>query len=69
MRRLTGTAVLAAFAALALGACASSSPRHYSVTPRTEVVVKGEKKKDAQANYQVPPEAKQGSAGSTGSDR
>jgi hypothetical protein len=48
-------AVVAFVSAFALGACASSqSTRSY--TPQTVVVVKGAKKKAAQANYQVSPE-------------
>mgnify|MGYP006268159777 CR=1 FL=1 len=66
---MTRAALLAVAAGLALGACATSSPGKYSYTPRTEVTVKGGKKKDAQANYQVSPEAKLGSAGSGAGDR
>ncbi len=52
----TKLALLAA-TALALGACAStSSTSRYSVTPETQVVVRGEKKKAAQANFRVSPE-------------
>ncbi len=48
---------LLAVVALALGACAStSSTSRYSVVPETEVVVRGEKKKAAQANFRVSPE-------------
>jgi hypothetical protein len=61
--------VIGLLAAFALGACATPTPNRYSYTPKTEVVVKGGKKKAAQANYQVSPEEKQGSAGSAGSDR
>jgi PBP1b-binding outer membrane lipoprotein LpoB len=68
MSRLVATGLLAAFA-VTLGACATSTPTKYSYTPKTEVVVKGGKKKDVQANYQVSPEEKQDSAGSAGSDR
>jgi PBP1b-binding outer membrane lipoprotein LpoB len=66
MSRLFAIGLLAAFG---LAACATSTPTKYSYTPKTEVVVKGAKKKDVQANYQVSPEERQGSAGSAGSDR
>jgi PBP1b-binding outer membrane lipoprotein LpoB len=66
MKRVTLIAILAAFT---LGACATSGNSKYSYTPKTEVTVKGGKKKDVQANYQVSPESKPGSAGSGGSDK
>ncbi len=48
---------LLAVTALALGACAStSSTTKYSVTPETQVVMRGAKKKPAQANYRQAPE-------------
>ncbi|HET8540735.1 MAG TPA: hypothetical protein VFL83_12770 [Anaeromyxobacter sp.] len=48
---------LAAFLALSLGGCASTgSKTKYSVTPETQVVVRGVKKKPAQANFRVKPE-------------
>ena len=51
------TGLLAILAVFALGACASTSGNKYSVTPETQVVVKGgAKKKAAQANYRVSPE-------------
>jgi hypothetical protein len=53
MRRIP---VLALAAAFTLGACASTSATQYSHTPKTEVVVKGGRKKPAQANYRVSPE-------------
>jgi hypothetical protein len=39
----------------ALSACASSETKR-SYTPKTVVVVKGAKKRTAEANYQVSPE-------------
>ncbi|HET7825209.1 MAG TPA: hypothetical protein VFK90_07740 [Anaeromyxobacter sp.] len=66
MKRLPAIGLAAAFA---LCACATSTPTKYSYTPKTEVTVKGGKKKAVQANYQVSPEEKQGSAGSAGSDK
>lgn len=49
-------APLAVVAALALGACAGPSASRYSVTPETEVVVRGATKKPAQANFRATPE-------------
>lgn len=49
--------LLAIVTVLALGACASTSGNTYSVTPQTQVVVKGGAKRTAaQANYRVSPE-------------
>jgi hypothetical protein len=46
----------------ALGACATDTKRSY--TPTTVVVVKGSKKRTAEANYQASPEdAKANGAG------
>lgn len=58
--------LLALVSVFALGACASTSTTKYSVTPQTQVVVKGGKKKAAQANYRVSPEESKltGSGGS-----
>ncbi len=53
MKRL---ALLSLAAVFALGACASTSNTKYSYTPKTQVTVKGGKKKSVQANYQVSPE-------------
>jgi hypothetical protein len=39
----------------ALGACATSGTKR-SYTPKTVVVVKGSKKRSAEANYQASPE-------------
>lgn len=51
-------------AVFTLGACATSGETRYSYTPKTQVVVKTAAKKGAaQANYQVSPEQKVGSAG------
>ena len=50
------TGLLAFVTVFALGACASTTGEKYSVTPQTQVVVKGAKKKAAQANYRVSPE-------------
>jgi uncharacterized protein YcfL len=60
------TGLLALLFVFALGACASPSQTKYSVTPKTQVVVKGGKKKPAQANYRVSPEESKltGSGGS-----
>jgi PBP1b-binding outer membrane lipoprotein LpoB len=66
MKRLPAMGLAAAFA---LSGCATSAPTKHSYTPKTEVTVKGGKKKAVQANYQVSPEDKQGSAGSAGSDK
>jgi len=52
MKRVTLVGLLAVFT---LGACAGTGTK-YSYTPKTEVTVKGGKKKDVQANYQVSPE-------------
>lgn len=61
MRRSPLVALLAAFT---LGACATSGETRYSYTPKTQVVVKTATSKSAsQANYQVSPEQKVGSAG------
>jgi hypothetical protein len=59
------TAVTAAVSLFALAACAGPGTRT-SHTPSTVVVVKGAKKKAAQANYQVSPEESKltGSGGS-----
>jgi len=58
--------LLAFVTVFALGACASTSANKFSVTPETQVVVKGGKKKAAQANYRVSPEESKltGSGGS-----
>ncbi len=64
MRRL---ALLSLTAVFALGACAGSTATKYSYTPKTQVTVKGGKKKDVQANYQVSPEESR--LGSGGSER
>ncbi len=63
MVRIAPIAIAAVFA---LGACASTSASRYSYTPETQVVVKGGKKKPAQANYRVSPEESKltGSGGS-----
>lgn len=49
-------ALLTLAAAFALAACASSKATKYSYTPKTQVTVKGGKKKNVQANFQVSPE-------------
>lgn len=61
MKRLAAVSLAAVFA---LGACASTSTTKYSYTPKTQVTVKGGKKKSVQANYQVSPEESLGSGGS-----
>ena len=61
---------LLAAAALSLGACASAGKGRYSVTPETHVVVRGEKKKPAQANFRVTPEeSMRTGAGGGGSEK
>ena len=65
---MTRTGLLALAAAFSLGACASPTPSRYSHVPRTEVVVKGGKKKPAEANYRVPPQESM-RTGSGGSER
>lgn len=50
------TTVIGLLAVFALGACASATKTKYSVTPETQVVVRGGKKKPAQANFRVSPE-------------
>ncbi|HEY6101064.1 MAG TPA: hypothetical protein VIW03_16630 [Anaeromyxobacter sp.] len=63
MKRITLIGLLAVFA---LGACATSTPTKYSYVPKTQVTVKGGKKKDVQVNYQVSPEeSRLGSGGGT----
>ena len=67
MTRLLLVAFLASLP-LGLGACASQgAATKYSYTPKTQVTVKGGKKKPVQANYQVSPEA--ASLGSGGSEK
>jgi PBP1b-binding outer membrane lipoprotein LpoB len=64
------SAALPLAAALFLGGCASQSASRYSVTPETQVVVRGEKKKPAQANFrQTPEEALRTGAGGGGSEK
>jgi PBP1b-binding outer membrane lipoprotein LpoB len=47
---------LAAASALALTACATAETTKNSYTPQVEVVVKGPRAKQAQANYRTSPE-------------
>jgi PBP1b-binding outer membrane lipoprotein LpoB len=62
MKRATLIGLLAVFT---LVACAGSSATKYSYTPKTQVTVKGGKKKNVQANYQLSPEeSRLGSGGS-----
>jgi hypothetical protein len=57
-------------ATFTLGACASAPTTRYSVTPETQVVVRGEKKTPAQANYRVTPEeSMRTGAGGGGSEK
>ena len=64
------SAAFALAAALSLGGCASQSATGYSVTPETQVVVRGEKKKPAQANFrQTPEESMHAGAGGGGSEK
>ncbi len=62
---------LALASVLALGACATPSGTKYSVTPQTQVTVRGAKKKAAQANYQRTPEEsmRTGAGGGGGSEK
>ncbi len=63
---MTRIALLALAAAFSLGACATPSAGQRSYTPKTQVVVKGGKKKPPQANYRTSPEEsnRTGSGGS-----
>jgi hypothetical protein len=54
MSRASAAGVLVAL--FSLGACASTSGTKYSVTPQTQVTVRGAKKKAPQANYRTTPE-------------
>lgn len=65
---MTRIVLIAFLASCTLGACASTSSTKYSYTPKTQVTVKGGKKKDVQANYQVSPEAS-GLGSGGGSDK
>ena len=47
---------LAAASAFVLSACASAETSKKSYTPQVEVVVKGPRAKQAQANFQTSPE-------------
>lgn len=57
--------VLAAAVLFSLGACATTDPQR-SYTPKVQVVMKQQKTRTAQANYQVGPEESKltGSGGS-----
>lgn len=60
MSRLPVIALLSAFTA---SACATSASTKRSYVPETEVTVKTVKRKAAQANYQVGPEASRNGSG------
>jgi len=61
---------IAVVTVLALGACASTSGTKYTVTPETQVVVRGTQKKPAQANFRVTPEeSMRTGAGGGGSEK
>ena len=63
-------ALLGLVTVLSLGGCASSGATKYSVTPQTQVVVRGGKKKPAQANFKVTPEeSMRTGAGGGGSEK
>jgi hypothetical protein len=47
---------IAAASAFVLSACATAETTKQSYTPQVEVVVKGPRAKQAQANYQTSPE-------------
>ncbi len=65
------SAALALVAVFSLGGCASTSGTKYTVTPQTQVTVRGGKKKAAsQANYRVTPEeSMRTGAGGGGSEK
>jgi PBP1b-binding outer membrane lipoprotein LpoB len=63
-------AALALVTVLSLGGCASTSGTKYSVTPQTQVTVRGANKKPAQANFRVTPEeSMRTGAGGGGSEK
>ncbi len=63
-------AALALVAIFGIGACAAPSKTSYSVTPETQVTVRGAKKKPAQANFRVTPEeSMRTGAGGGGSEK
>jgi hypothetical protein len=67
---MSRTSLIGLVAVFTLGACASTSPGKFSVTPQTQVVVKGAKKKPAQANFRVTPEeSMRTGAGGGGSEK
>lgn len=67
---MSRTSPILLLAALALGACAAPTASKYSVTPETQVVVRGAKKKPAQANFRVTPEeSMRTGAGGGGSEK
>ncbi len=51
---------------LALGACAGADAKRYTVTPETQVLLRGGNRKPAQANYRVTPEDAARAAGGAG---
>ncbi|HEX9051647.1 MAG TPA: hypothetical protein VF841_14035 [Anaeromyxobacter sp.] len=63
-------AALALVAVFSLGGCASATGTRYSVTPQTQVTVRGANKKPIQANYRTPPEdSMRTGAGGGGSEK
>ncbi len=66
---MRATSALAILVFLSLGGCASTSATKYTVTPQTQVVVRGAKK-PAQANFRVTPEeSMRTGAGGGGSEK
>ncbi len=64
------SAALALVAIFGIGACATPSKTKYSVTPQTQVTVRGAKKKPAQANFRkTPEESMRTGAGGGGSEK
>jgi PBP1b-binding outer membrane lipoprotein LpoB len=64
------SAALVLVALFSLGGCASTAGTKYSVTPQTQVTVRGAKKKAAQANYRTTPEeSMRTGAGGGGSEK
>jgi PBP1b-binding outer membrane lipoprotein LpoB len=64
------SAALALVAVFSLGGCASTSGAKYSVTPKTQVTVRGGAKKASQANFRTTPEeSMRTGAGGGGSEK
>jgi hypothetical protein len=64
------SAALALVAVFSLGGCASTGGTKYTVTPQTQVTVRGGKKKASEANYRTTPEeSMRTGAGGGGSEK